>query len=111
MSIDFIVGTGTLTAVLAHDKGTTAVARDNVEFTLEEAGAANARLIIVDHSGRTVLSVPDCAFPYRWNLTDSDGIRVSDGQYRVWALLDDGNAVGSTEAVHLTVLRPREGNK
>lgn len=111
MSIDFIVGTGTLTAVLAHDKGATAVARDNVEFTLEEAGAANARLIIVDRSGRTVLSVPDCAFPYRWNLTDSDGIRVSDGQYRVWALLNDGHVVGSTEAVHLTVLRPREGNK
>jgi len=111
VQVDFVVGQQALAATLAHDRGETAVARDNIEFTLDGADSASARLLIVDRSGRTVLSVSSCSFPYRWNLSDSEGRRVPDGLYRAWVLLDSGSAVGSTQAVYFTVLRRREGNK
>lgn len=110
-NVDFIVGGQQLSAVLSHDKDGTAVARDFIEFSLDGADSTHGRLLVVDRAGHTVLSVPACSFPYRWNLTAADGARVPDGAYRAWVVLGDGAVAGSTEAIHFTVLRPLEGNK
>ncbi len=108
--IDFVVGRTSLSAVLGHD-AESGVARRDITFTLDGADSADTRLLITDRNGHTVFSRSGCTFPCTWNLTAADGSRVPDGSYRAWVMLSDGNASGSSQAVHFTVLRDRQDNK
>lgn len=67
------------------------IVRDEAVIKLSHnfSDSPTARIIIEDCRGRTVLSTDDCVFPFVWNLRDSNGRRVADGRYYVYALLRD----------------------
>lgn len=86
-------------------------AREDVLFTLEAPEDATATLMIVAADGTTTLCRRGCAFPFRWNLRDSEGKPVADGRYRAYVLLEAPGAFGSTENVEITVLKAASYNK
>lgn len=83
--------------------------RESVVFGLDAAAPAT-RLIVVDHSGNTVLSVENPRFPYSWNLEDLSGRKVSDGHYRAWTMLADDLSYGSTPVCEFTVISGAPGH-
>lgn len=65
----------------------------------------SGRLLIMDASGNTILSIVNPSFPFRWNLKDSNGKNVVDGLYKVSFLIKSGRDYGSTPAADIIVLR------
>ncbi|MBQ1932864.1 MAG: type IX secretion system sortase PorU [Muribaculaceae bacterium] len=63
------------------------------------------RLIIIDQNGNQVLAVNDCVMPYTWNLKDSNGQLVPDGEYYCYAILNAENQYSSTPKVKITVIK------
>ena len=63
------------------------------------------RLIIQDQNGNQVLAVNDCVMPYTWNLKDSNGQLVPDGEYYCYAILNAENQYSSTPKVKITVIK------
>lgn len=82
-------------------------ARSEATLTLSHTFGAepSGRLVIEDAEGRTVRTVEQCTFPYRWDLTDSEGKRVADGRYTAFTTLRAGRQYGHTDRTHIIVLK------
>lgn len=82
-SIAFAVSASSRRAVLSLAESNAADARSSLTLELDSPvqPSSGSRLIITDALGNTVLSVAAPAFPYVWNLMDSDGHPVPDGHY------------------------------
>lgn len=85
------------------------IVRNTVELSILSSAADNntsqSRLIITDADGNTVLSVTNPAFPFSWNLLDSNEKPVSDGQYNAVCILKAGSAFCATPKLPLTVIK------
>ncbi len=99
-TVEITVGSPAETGTLTTTSGATV--RKDIELDFD-ASARPVRLIIVDYTGNTVLSVPSPLFPYRWDLKRSDGTRVPDGHYKAWVMLESLDAYGATPALEITV--------
>lgn len=62
------------------------------------------QLMVEDAMGRMVLCHRNVNFPYIWNLTDSNGTRVSDGRYRIYCMFNVNGVPGHTPAVEIAVV-------
>ncbi len=82
--LDFTVAPRNYAATLSLDAPEGYVRKEAIFDATTDDGdtTPTGRLIITDSHGRTVLSRPDVAFPFRWDLRDSDGNPVPNGHYR-----------------------------
>lgn len=100
-SIDFTVASVSREATLTVDAPEGFV-RDVAEFDAQaDRSLPSGRLIVTDSRGSTVLSRPDVTLPYTWDLRDSEGTPVPDGNYR--ATLH--STTHTTRPVSFTVIR------
>ena len=65
----------------------------------------SGRLVIEDHNGNTIFSKNNCSFPYTWNLKDSNGNTIADGNYKAYVILNGGNQFGSSEKTQVIVVK------
>ena len=102
-SCRFHVGMAGTRVTITTDTDT---ATDAVEISLSHTldDEPVGRLIIEDAEGNVVLSRADTTFPYRWNLTDTDGVRVPDGRYTLHARLRSGMLHTATPAATIVVV-------
>lgn len=73
----------------------------NHNFYEEPSG----RLVIENRNGNTVFTKENCTFPYTWNLQDSDGNRVIDGNYKAYVILNGDKQYGNTDRVEVIVIK------
>ncbi|MDE6377902.1 MAG: hypothetical protein K2K72_04065 [Duncaniella sp.] len=88
------------------------VARDEVTFDLihllylpEGKSFESSRLIVRDLAGNHVTVIEHPAYPYTWDLRDSQGNPVVDGTYRVSATLATPPFYTATPEITVTVVR------
>ena len=79
-------------------------ARESATITADNSVSAS-RLIIRNSAGATVRSIANPTFPYIWDLKDSEGNNVADGQYNATVLLQNGSQYGSSDPLEIIVLR------
>ncbi|MDE6526971.1 MAG: hypothetical protein K2L75_06910 [Muribaculaceae bacterium] len=105
-SIDFNVSAQPAYARLVVDEDS-CPARSEATISLDtyETEIQVHRLLILDDTGRTVLSKTGVLFPFVWDLTDNNGKRVPDGLYKVSALFTTPSANGSTAATEIVVVK------
>ena len=65
----------------------------------------SGRIIIEDCNGNTVFTKDNCSFPYTWNLKDTNGNAVNDGNYKAYVILKGGNIYGSSNKIELIVVK------
>lgn len=82
-------------------------ARSEANFSLEHnfSYEPQGRLVIEDATGNTVFSKENCTFPYTWNLLDSEGNAVADGNYNCYAILNGNKQYGSTPKTRLVIVK------
>lgn len=64
----------------------------------------SGRLVIEDASGNVVYTATDPQFPFQWDLCDNAGLRVPDGEYSAYAILNSGSRHGSTPRTRIIVI-------
>ncbi len=101
-SIDFVVVTRAINAVATINE---LPARTQATISLEGVEYDSNKLIIRDVFGQTVFSAENVAFPYTWNLRNSEDKIVNNGRYSVSVLLRNGTYYGSTPATELIILK------
>lgn len=102
-SVSFVVSDETVATLTTSSP----VARDEAEFSIVHplgGDSATGRLVVEDLTGNAVWSADNCTFPYRWGLTDAEGSRIPDGNYRVYAIVQIGRNAVHTLPVKLTVI-------
>lgn len=67
------------------------------------------RIVIMDGGGNVVFTDEDALFPYRWDLTTTDGRPVADGVYDVTAYLQAGGRYGEAHGKQVIVYRGEYG--
>lgn len=103
-TIDFNVVASSLAPRLEIDNGDEPV-REAVTFAATELPeGSRTRLVVRDAEGGTVLSVPDCSFPYLWDLQSDNGTRVPDGKYNAFVICENAWAYGSSNSASFIVL-------
>ncbi|MDE5608006.1 MAG: hypothetical protein K2I64_03630 [Muribaculaceae bacterium] len=85
-SLHFTVVSTSATASLCVDRPV-ASGSVAIDLTHDFPGLPSGRLVIIDRSGNTVMSVTDPSFPFDWDCCDSNGKRVPDGRYTIRAWL------------------------
>lgn len=103
-TIAFTVVTRSVNAALAVDNKTTRSAA-TISLTHDFSETPSGRLVIEDADGNTVFSRENCAMPFTWNLTDSNGDTVPDGLYRAYAILNAGNQYANTPKCDIVVIK------
>ena len=73
----------------------------NHNFLEEPTG----RIVIEDMKGNTIFTKNNCAFPYTWNLKDSKGEAVADGNYKAYVILNGGKQYGSSDKIDVIVVK------
>ncbi len=73
----------------------------NHNFLEEPSG----RLIIEDHLGNAIFTKSNCSFPYTWDLTNSDGNKVDDGNYKAYVILNGGKQYSSSDKIDVIVVK------
>lgn len=63
------------------------------------------RIVIEDNNGSTIFSKANCSFPFTWDLKDSNGILVEDGNYKAYVILNGGNQFSSSEKTQVIVVK------
>ncbi len=109
---NFGIGTSQTLSVLVGTEGVDGTleviggdpAGESVEFQLSSE-CSSGTLIIVNSVGKTVYSNRNIAFPYTWDVKDSDGKRLFPGVYYAWVMLDNGSSLGSTPKTEFTVVK------
>ncbi|MDE6334745.1 MAG: hypothetical protein K2L77_08895, partial [Muribaculaceae bacterium] len=66
------------------------------------------RLIIIAADGRTVHTAANPSFPYKWDLTDTDGKPCPDGLYKAYVLVHDGSSFGNSAAIPVVILKDKQ---
>lgn len=102
--LSFVVINSSAQATLVIDEEP---ARTEANFSLEHnfIYEPTGRLIIEDAAGNTVYTKENCTFPYTWNLLDSNGNTVADGNYNCYAILNGNKQYGSTSKTRLIVIK------
>ena len=103
-TISFVVINNSINATLTvAEKPARTEATFNLEHNfLEEP---SGRIVIEDNNGNTIFTKANCSFPYTWDLKDSNGKLVNDGNYNVYVILKGGKQYGSTEKTQVIVVK------
>lgn len=101
-SITFIVRGETYTALTVDEYPARKSATLHLTHTFPET--PEGRLIIENADGTTVCSVENPVFPFRWDLCDTDGTRVADGEYSAIVILKSGKFHGNSPRVPIVVV-------
>lgn len=103
-SINFVVIDKSATAELTIDE---TPARTEATFNLTHnfIDEPSGRLIIEDNSGKTIYTKQNCKFPYTWDLKDTNGNAVSDGNYKAYVILNGGKQYGSSPKIPVIVIK------
>ena len=82
-------------------------ARTQATFDLQHniPGDYTATIIIENADGTTARRITNAAFPYEWDLTDGAGHAVTDGQYKVYALIKAGRMLGASGKASFVVIK------
>ena len=102
--INFVVINRSAQATLTVDNTparTEATFDINHNFLSEPSG----RLVIEDAEGNAIFSKAGCSFPYTWNLTDNNGKKVADGNYKASAILNGDKQYGATQKIDVIVIK------
>ena len=102
--INFVVINRSAQATLTVDNTparTEATFDINHNFLSEPSG----RLVIEDAEGNAIFSKTGCSFPYTWNLTDNNGKKVADGNYKASAILNGDKQYGATQKIDVIVIK------
>lgn len=103
--VDFYVVEEAFACSLAMDGDV--VTDGNAVFTLVHPliGAPDVRIVVEDMRGRHVMSRTIKGDVYEWDLRDDEGRAVSDGSYRVYAVVSSHPRYSSTKPLKFTVIR------
>ena len=63
------------------------------------------RIIIEDANGNCIFTKNNCSFPYTWDLKDTNGKVVNDGNYKAYVILKGGNLYGSSDKIDVIVVK------
>ena len=66
---------------------------------------------VLDNVGNLVWSTTTANFPYTWDLTDSNGNRLSAGVYKFFGTYKGNNTYGGTEIGHIIIIDPYRSNQ
>lgn len=105
----FTVHTQPLTGTLAlSDDNPDEPVREEARFDLAYSGneMPAATLIVRDRNGNTVRRIENIGSDFVWDLTDSDGAAVADGEYSAFMMLRRAGSYGATNEVRFVVLTP-----
>ena len=102
--INFVVINRSAQATLSVDN---TPARSEATFDLNHnfLSEPSGRLIIEDAEGNAVFSKANCSFPYTWDLTNDNGEKVADGNYKASAILNGDKQYGATQKIDVIVIK------
>lgn len=102
-SLNFVV-VSTLTGTVLDVNAEPCSDRATVSLTVPENITANeVRLVIRDSAGKVVLDRSDSTFPFDWDLSAADGLKVPRGVYSAQAWLRAGRQYGATPPVEFVI--------
>lgn len=97
-----LVGTPGIEGTLEVEGGNPAGSQ--LVFRLDSSESTGT-LVVMDRTGNTVFRKDGCAFPYSWDVTDSEGRRLFPGPYQAWVILANESGYGSTPKAEIVVTR------
>lgn len=82
-------------------------ARKEATFSLDHnfMDEPMGRIIIEDANGNCIFTKNNCSFPYTWDLKDTNGKVVNDGNYKAYVILKGGNLYGSSDKIDVIVVK------
>lgn len=102
-SLNFVV-VSTLTGTVLDVNAEPCSDGATVSLTVPENITANeVRLVIRDSAGKVVLDRSDSTFPFDWDLSAADGLKVPRGVYSAQAWLRAGRQYGATPPVEFVI--------
>ena len=103
-TISFVVVNRSASAVLNVAE---TPARTEATFTIDHnfKDEPMGRIVIEDSNGNAIFTKNNCSFPYTWNLKDTNGKVVNDGNYKAYVILKGGNLYGSSDKIDVIVVK------
>ncbi len=97
-----VVNREVTSTLVAHNN----IVRESIEIDIQHdfSDTPTGRLVIEDMHGNMVYTRDNVTFPFTWDLRDSNGNDVADGQYQAYATLNAGLRYSSTPRHSITVL-------
>ena len=108
-TISFLVGNESHLDLTVDEEPAMTEATFNVSSTLSTI--PDVTIKVLDNVGNLVWSTTTANFPYTWNLTDSNGNRLSAGVYKFFGTYKGDTTYGGTEIGHLIVIDPYRSNE
>ncbi len=108
-TISFLVGNESNLELTVEEEPAMTEATFNVVSTLPTT--PDVTIKVLDNVGNLVWSTTTANFPYTWDLTDSNGNRLSAGVYKFFGTYKGNNTYGGTEIGHIIIIDPYRSNQ
>lgn len=108
-TISFLVGNESNLELTVDEEPAMTEATFNVVSTLPTT--PDVTIKVLDNVGNLVWSTTTANFPYTWDLTDSNGNRLSAGVYKFFGTYKGNNTYGGTEIGHIIIIDPYRSNQ